>query len=803
MLKTLPLFLSLLPVVLLLSLEVRSQQVTVTDLKSGAPVEGVVVYSEEFVSQTDHLGQVRLDQVPDAAWLKFYHPSYLPFSALKHDLAKMSFTVVMTESPLRLDEVVVSVSRQKLLKSRIPNKVDVVNSAEIGLANVPTTADVAGLSGEVFIQKSQQGGGSPMLRGFSANRLLLVVDGIRMNNAIFRSGNLQSIVSVDPLSLENVEVAPGPGSVIYGSDALGGVLSMNTFRPEFNYSGKVVSERLILLKSASANSEKTIHGRWKSSGQNWGFLASGSYSGFDDLMMGRNGPSEYLRPEYALPGHFNGKDSTVKNDHPGIQRFSGYDQLNLMAKLRFKPVNQLEITLGTLYSRISAVPRYDRLIVYKGNQLRYGEWYYGPQTWLLNSATIIYTRKHLLFDETTLLAGIQSYEESRHDRNFNSPDLFHRTEKLSILSASLNFTKNIRGKAVIGYGLEGSAERIRSMGETENLLSGAVAAIAPRYPDRSGYRNIAAYVHSRYHFTEKLSLHAGVRMTQTSLEGVFPRQYYDFPVDGFKSVNRAVNGNFGIVFNPEPGEKLNLLFSSGFRSPNMDDMAKIFDSEPGHVMVPNPDLEPEYTRNLEAGYMKNLGRTVQTELTIFYTWLSNAMVRRDFLFNGRDSILYNQVMSKVESLVNTDGARVFGGTFSFALSLSENLKSRHSFTWIKGEDSDGLPVRHVPPVYGSSSVIWEKSAWTTELNVRYNGAISYRRLATDERDKPYLYLPDENGNPFSPGWYTVNMSVNFDVTDKIKISGGVENLLNNRYRPYSSGIVAAGRNLTLSAALEF
>jgi hemoglobin/transferrin/lactoferrin receptor protein len=235
----------------------------------------------------------------------------------------------------------------------------------------------------------------------------------------------------------------------------------------------------------------------------------------------------------------------------------------------------------------------------------------------------------------------------------------------------------------------------------------------------------------------------------------------------------------------------------------MDDMAKIFDSEPGHVMVPNPDLEPEYARNLEAGYVLNFGNRIQSEIAVFYTWLDNAMVRRDFLFNGHDSILYNQVMSKVESLVNTDGEKIYGGTFSFALLFSDHLKSRHSISWIRGKDSDGLPVRHVPPLYGSSSLIWKKSSWTAELNIRYNGRIPYSRLATDERDKPYLYLPDDNGDPFSPGWYTLNLSVNYDITDKVNIAGVVENLLDKRYRPYSSGIAAAGRNLILSVSLEF
>jgi hemoglobin/transferrin/lactoferrin receptor protein len=782
----------------LLGLGVQSQQVVVKDQNTGAPVEGVVVTSLNYITQTDHSGVITLDAVPEESRIRFYHPSYLPFEIVKRDLQKSSFIVILTESPVKLGEIVVSVSRQKVLKSQIANKVDIIRSGEIMLAQMPTTADIAGLSGEVFIQKSQQGGGSPMIRGFSANRLLLVVDGVRINNAIYRSGNLQNIVSIDPYSLESLEVVPGPGSVIYGSDALGGVLSMNTLKPEFSNSVKTSSGTLFTLRFASASAEKTVHGRWNIAGRKWGAVLSGSYSGFEDLKMGRSGPEEYLRPEYVNPKYFSGRDTVLKNNNLRVQRFSGYYQGNVLAKFRFKPFDNLDITLGTLYSGISNVPRYDRLIVYKGKRLRYGDWYYGPQTWLLSSATIRYHKKHLLFDDITFISAMQNYGESRHDRNIDNPVLFHRNEKLSIISASIDFDKTLFNKLTATYGLEGSYENIRSTGEAENLLTHILSEIAPRYPDHSKYKSAAAYLNGRYKVLQNLSLHGGLRYTGTYLEGEFPLQYYDFPFSGFQSANQAWNGNLGVVYNFTALEKINLLLSSGFRSPNMDDIAKVFDSEPGHVMVPNPDLEPEFAQNIEAGMVKQLGKSVQIEVTTFYTRLKNAMVRRDFLFNGRDSILYNHVMSKVEALVNTDAASIYGGTCSIGYLVTGNLKMKNAFTIIRGKDSDGLPLRHVPPVYGYSALMYDKTPWFAEMNIRYNGSIPFSRLAADERDKPYLYLPDKNGNPYSPRWFTMNWSFGYDISEKLKISGGVENILDFRYRPYSSGIAAAGRNMIIS-----
>ena len=144
------------------------------------------------------------------------------------------------------------------------------------------------------------GGGSPMIRGFAANRVLIVVDGIRMNNAIYRSGNLQNIISVDPNSLERAEVIFGPGSVIYGSDALGGVMSFNTLSPKLSTNQSSESFGKAYARYSSANFEKTIHGSYNFGGNKWAAVFASTYTDFDDLRMGSSGPSEYLRPEYGL-----------------------------------------------------------------------------------------------------------------------------------------------------------------------------------------------------------------------------------------------------------------------------------------------------------------------------------------------------------------------------------------------------------------------------------------------------------------------------------------------------------------------
>jgi hemoglobin/transferrin/lactoferrin receptor protein len=238
-----------------------------------------------------------------------------------------------------LDNLVISANKWEQKLNEVPNKIVKINKFEILRNNPQTSADLLGQSGSVFIQKSQLGGGSPMIRGFATNRVLLVADGVRMNNAIYRSGNLQNVISIDPLSVESAEVIFGPGSLIYGSDAIGGVMDFHTLEPRFSTDKKTLVKGSVLGRYSTANKEKTIHADINLGWQKWSILSSFSYSDFDDLKMGKNGRTgqdNYLRPEYVE--RINNKDSIVQNSDPRVQRFSGYNQTNFCKRLVISPI---------------------------------------------------------------------------------------------------------------------------------------------------------------------------------------------------------------------------------------------------------------------------------------------------------------------------------------------------------------------------------------------------------------------------------------------------------------------------------
>lgn len=784
-------------------LNLNAQTIQVLNAKTGHPVESVLLLSEKNSAQTNNEGKAKIDNFSETERILFRHASFLKYYSTKENIKNQGKIVLLIEDPVRLDEIVVSVNRWAQSKSEIPHAIKTIKAEDILHFNPQTTADLVGTKGGVFVQKSQMGGGSPMIRGFSANRVLIVVDGIRMNNAIYRSGNLHNIISLDANNLESAEVIFGPGSVIYGSDALGGVMSFNSIKPKLSTSAKPEQSGKIFSRFSSANIEKTVSATSNFGSQNWAAVLSATFTGFDDLRMGSSGPGEYLRYEYVLEEPYSGNNKIIQNPNPKIQKYTGYDQFNIMGKVRYRPTENLDFVLSAHHSETSDIPRYDRLIEYSEDKLKSAEWFYGPQKWTLISGQLQFNSKKFFFDKINLLAGYQNYTESRHDRKLYNDNLSNRKENLDIFSMNLDLGKKLNAKSEIFYGVEGFFNDVASSGNSENLLTGKKEEIASRYPDGSYYGSFAGYYSYKFVLNKKIIFQTGSRYTTTHLKGDFAPTFYDFPFSGFDMRNSAFNGNLGMVWHPTQNWQINIHGSTGFRSPNIDDVAKVFDSEPGHVVVPNPDLKPEYARNMELNFIRNYPQKARIEITGFYTRLKNAMVRRDFLLNGQDSIIYDGHMSKVEALVNAESATIIGANFTFEYLFSNVLRTRNDLTITHGKDSEGLPIRHVPPTFGSSHLIYETQKLYVDFYADYSGKLNFEDLAPDEQNKPHLYLPDDRGNPFSPGWWTLNLKCNYKFNQKITLGGGIENMLDKRFRTYSSGIVAPGANFIVSVNVRY
>ncbi len=709
-----------------------------------------------------------------------------------------------------LDEIVISANRWEQNLREVSNRVAKVNPQLIQLQNPQTSADLLSLSNQVFIQKSQLGGGSPMIRGFATNRIVLVVDGVRMNNAIFRSGNLQNVISLDANAVEDTEVIFGPGSVVYGSDAIGGVMDFHTLKPKLSLNGKPTISGNAFARYSSANSERTGHADFNIELNKWAFTTSITKGFYDDLKMGSNGPDDYTRPDYQVRDA-DGNDIAVVNPDPDEQLHTGYDQFNVMQKIRFKPSSKWDLSYGFHYSKTSDVPRYDRLLLKFNTVFTSAEWYYGPQKWMMHAININYLNATPFSDQIKLTVGYQDYEESRHNRNFTGSNRNRRTdryEEVKAFSVNLDLDKQINDRANLFYGLEYVANQVGSRAERVNVIDGSISGISTRYPDGSEWRSAAAYLNFRYKFSQKWLMNVGARFTHVYTHAQYDTTYFDFPFTEATLNNGALNGSFGVVFNPTNDWKIYSNFSTGFRAPNVDDIGKVFDSQPGTVVVPHPDLEPETAYNAEIGFAGKIVQVLTIDVSAFYTLLSNAIVRGAYTFNGQSQIDYDGTLSDVYALQNISEVKVQGFQVGLLWDITKSIKLTSNLNIQKGKEKDVVSGKnfsptHVAPTFGSTQLTFRKSKLAVMLYSNYQSEISYENLALTERADSHLYAKDGDGNPYAPAWVTFNLKASYTFAKLITVDAGLENIFDQRYRAYSSGITAPGRNFIGAVRVKF
>lgn len=785
-----------------------SQNLTIID-ENNKPVTGASIFSDlSNYETTDKNGNVSLDKFSRFDTLTIKQYGFKEEKLLK---SKLKNTLILLYDNELLDEVVISASKFSQKFREVPKKVTQINRSMIEFTNPMTSADLLERGGYVYIQKSQLGGGSPMIRGLSTNRLVLSVDGVRLNNAIFRSGNIHNVISISPMNIENTEVIMGSASVLYGSDAIGGVMNFYTKKAKLSNDLNPNIQININSRYSSASNEKMYHIDFNYGLEKIAFLSSFSKSDFDDLTMGIHGPSEYLRPNYVTQNSA-GDDVLVTNSKPRIQRNTGYSQTNFMQKVLYELNENLSIDIGIHFSKTGNIPRYDRLIRTNENEgLYYSEWYYGPQEWLLINSQLTYIPKETKFyDELKFGSSFQKFSESRNSRKFSDGFLKSREEELDIFSLNLDFFKKISENSNITYGLEIIENQVGSFAKSVNISDLSETPISTRYPDNSSLNSLGLYINYKTKIIEDVFFQSGVRYSLIELKSDLSQNniYYDFMYENISLENGAFVGGIGLSWFRNIYNNWKFNINTAFRSPNIDDLAKVFDSEPGSVVVPNPDLKPERSFGLEFGGYFRTKNNIELDFSSYVTYLYDSFIRENFtLSNGVSEIIYDGELSQIQALQNSSKSFIYGIEFGINMFLNKSFRVKSQHNLIAGYELDdlpfGMPVRHIPPNYGNFHLIYNNGDFTIDTYLNYNSKISFNNLAESERAKPYMYALDENGNPYSPSWMTFNVRSKYSFSKMLNINFTVENITNKLYRPYSSGISAPGLNFIFSLSYAY
>ena len=434
-----------------------SQKVYVEDNNSGEPIENVAIYSLDKLKSTitNSKGEATIDDFTKSIPIIFQINGYDDLKITLNNYKEIIY-IQMNPKIENLDGVVLSVARSKTAKNKIAEKVNIIDAKQIKKNIIQTGAEILELSPGVRVQKSQGGGGSPVLRGFEANRVLLVIDGVRMNNAIYRSGHLQNAITISPHIIDRVEVTFGASSVGYGSDALGGVIDYYTKITDINSDVKNRNEFHSDFNYANMSSVNNITSNW--SFKNWGSITSINFSSFGDIKMGSKNSHGYngwgLTNFYSENTNSFYKLTPTLNPDPLIQKNTGYNQLDLFQKFRFKLARQNYLSINLQLSNSSNINRYDKLSEVRDGNLRYAQWYYGPQKRFLFSPKFEFFKGSRLLRSGVITLAYQDIKESRVNRKFQSFNKNHQFEGVSILSLNADFSAKPSNEINTSYGVE-------------------------------------------------------------------------------------------------------------------------------------------------------------------------------------------------------------------------------------------------------------------------------------------------------------------------------------------------------------
>jgi hemoglobin/transferrin/lactoferrin receptor protein len=703
-----------------------------------------------------------------------------------------------TSRQLKLDEFVFSANKFQENKKNVAQSIQVISRKQIEWMMPQTSAVMLEQTGNVFVQKSQLGGGSPVLRGFEASRVLLVIDGVRMNNAIYRAGHLQNAVTVDNNLLDRVEVMYGPASTLYGSDALGGVIVFKTKDPQLSISGKPQTSANAMYRFSSAYDEHTGHVDFNIGLKKIAFLTSVTYSKFGDLRQGA-----YRNPFYDSFGvrnqyidRINGIDSIVNNADPNVQKYSGYSQVDVMEKILFRQNDKLSHTVNLQYSTSSDVPRYDRLTDVRNGKLRWAEWYYGPQERLMAAYQFNAIKLNGFVDEIKAGINYQSIEESRHQRERGKNGLQSRIENVDVVGYNVDLRK-FAGKHELTFGTDGQYNNVKSTAHTTDITTGGTSRLDSRYPS-GGNKMFYGAVYAQHFFkikADKLILNDGLRFNYTSLKSTFgDTAFFKFPFSEASQRHTALSGNLGLVYLPSRRLRFALNGSTGFRSPNIDDLVKVFESAGGvQLIVPNENLKPEYTYNADLGITYLHQDWLKLEATGFYTWFKNAIVVDRFLYNGMDSIVYGGKQTAVVAAQNKARAYLYGFNAAATAELRPDITLYGTINFTYGryynQQEVEAPLDHVPPVFGKASINYHPGKFNAEFFVLYNGWKYMKDYNPYGEDNQQYATPKG-----MPEWYTLNLRAGYRINRYLGIEMALENILDYNYRTFASGISAPGRN---------
>ena len=740
--------------------------------------------------------------------------------------------------PVELEEVTV-IARVEKDTFRTPNSVSVIDREQIERMNAPTTPQILRETEGVWTQQTTVGQGSPLLRGLTGYQAFLAIDGVRLNNSTFRSGPNQYLVTISPDNLDRVEVLRGAGSMLYGSGAMGGVISM--FTKDTILDGATEEWHIqsrAFTRFASASSERLGRLEVAGSQKQLGFSVGASARWFGNINPGNGYDLHYANRKFEIVTDklegvkvSDGPPKDVPDrwlvDSEGPLGWNAYDG---DAKLSYKLNDASTVSLAYQLWRQPQTPRYDKIA-----PREYDEFFFQPQDRDLLYATYLSKPENAAIDQIQFTTSFHRQKEGRNELLRDATERRERFDTVNTLGFSAQAVNSSLPKQRVVAGGEFYFDTVASQTIKTNIENGEeeVDEKKGRFIDGSQFWDANLYLQDEIELHELLELTLGGRFTRYNTNAdlsVRSDQFGDFNESG-----NALTYSAGLVGSVTNGLNIVGNFATSFRAPSLNDTTAVEVTNEG-IDSPSPDLESERGWTAEGGFKARYPWFVGS-LTVFHGRVIDLVTRVpvEDAYAGQalpsliKEIQQNNPGVNVYVFDNVDEVEIQGVEFTgmvpipiqSGLSLYGNaMFTRGKVLVINGAAPDpDKPweerIRREPPLNGMVGIRWEPPAQRFWAEFFVRGATEQRRLNQSDIRDPRIPGTtrdtgevefDANGAAIgegSPGWMTLNLRGGFQVTQYNRLTLALENLLDQRYREHGSGINAPGFNVIVSLDNRF
>lgn len=727
----------------------------VIDNKSNLPIPDVHIQwvNTSVGTVSDSEGKFQLTSLSGARAIRI---SAVGFSTREVKIEDSSDTLrfVLEPSVMMLSQgVVVTAKRQDDLSSEVSQSVTVV-SQELLLQNGPRTTPEALMNQTgVWVQKTNHGGGSPIIRGLVGNQVLLLVDGIRLNNSTYRYGPNQYLNTVDPGLVDRIEAIRGSGSVLYGSDALGGVVQVISKTPAFS--------------SHKTNVSGSVMGKWMSGGM--------EKSGRAELEIGSR--------RIAFQGGFSERHfgELIAGGDLGTLSPTGYNERAGDAKLLVRTGTSGLLTASFQQLKQFDVPRYDQV-----SQGGYSVYNFDPQMRQLSYLKWETTSKSPWVQTLRLTGSLNRSVEGLYSQKTNSTTVRKQRDEVNTLGFIAEVISNPTTHWNVQSGIEYYFDKVGSEAADLNTLTNEETAVRGSYADGSTAANLAIFTNHQVEW-RKFQFSSGLRFNAVTVA-------VEDATFGNQKINPAAwVGNLGVMYEITPHIRAILSGNTGFRAPNVDDMSKFGAVEATVFEIPSANLAPERSSTIETGF-KFSGKKYAGTITAYQTQLSDLIDRVPATYEGSPTYDGKNVYQKQ----NVGEAIIKGFEAEGEVSILSEMSMYGSLTYTYGDNKTKQePMRRIPPLFGRVGVYYRHNGWWVKGEVAMAG--EQDRLAAGDKSDVRISSRLEDG--VMPGWTCLNFYAGYQYKS-VSIQASLINLLNKAYRIYASGVDEYGRSIAITLRID-